>query len=101
MSRINTNVPSIIAQRVLGMQNNRLNTALERLSTGLKVNRLAPDAVLRRMGLRPGDVITGFNEQKATNPADAKALLEELEASGEVQVTIQRQGKNQTIELKQ
>lgn len=39
MSRINTNVPSIIAQRVLGLQNSRLSKALERLSTGLKINR--------------------------------------------------------------
>jgi len=39
MSRINTNVPSLIAQRVLGKNNNQLNTSLERLSTGLKINR--------------------------------------------------------------
>lgn len=39
MSRINTNVPSMIAQRVLGANNNSLNTSLERLSTGLRINR--------------------------------------------------------------
>jgi flagellin len=38
MSRINTNVQSLIAQRVLSNQNNKLNTSLERLSTGLKIN---------------------------------------------------------------
>src|SRR5215212_3426025 len=38
MSRINTNVSSLIAQRVLGKNNNQLNTSLERLSTGLKIN---------------------------------------------------------------
>ena len=30
MSRINTNVSSIIAQRILGTQNSRLNLALQR-----------------------------------------------------------------------
>ena len=38
MSRINTNVPSMIAVRILGMQNERLNLSLQRLSTGLKIN---------------------------------------------------------------
>lgn len=39
MSRINTNVPSLLAQRVLGMQNRGLVGSLERLSTGLRINR--------------------------------------------------------------
>jgi len=38
MSRINTNVPSIIAQRILGVQNSRLTLSMQRLSTGLKIN---------------------------------------------------------------
>ncbi|MEE9211206.1 MAG: flagellin, partial [Phycisphaeraceae bacterium] len=39
MSRINTNINSLIAQRVLGQQNSRLTKSLERLSTGLAINR--------------------------------------------------------------
>ncbi len=39
MSRINTNVQSLLAQRVLGQQNHNLNKSLERLSTGLAINR--------------------------------------------------------------
>ncbi len=39
MTRINTNIPSILGQRVLGQNNSTLSTALERLSTGLKINR--------------------------------------------------------------
>lgn len=39
MSRINTNVSSLISQRILERNNNSLNTSLERLSTGLKINR--------------------------------------------------------------
>ncbi|MDX2115027.1 MAG: flagellin [Planctomycetota bacterium] len=39
MSRINTNVSSQIAQRVLGQNNKSLSLSLERLSTGLRVNR--------------------------------------------------------------
>ena len=43
MSRINTNVQSLLAQRVLGQNNQDLNTSLERLSTGLRINRGADD----------------------------------------------------------
>jgi flagellin len=39
MSRINTNVSSLLAQRVLGNQNRGLVSSLERLSTGLRINR--------------------------------------------------------------
>ncbi len=39
MSRINTNVNSLISQRILGQQNGQLNKSLERLSTGLAINR--------------------------------------------------------------
>ena len=43
MTRINTNVPSMLAQRVLGANNQTLTTSLERLSTGLRINRGADD----------------------------------------------------------
>lgn len=43
MSRINTNVTSLIAQRVLGQNTSNLATSLERLSTGLRINRGADD----------------------------------------------------------
>ncbi len=39
MSRINTNPSSLIAQRNLTQNNKSLNTTLERLSTGLRINR--------------------------------------------------------------
>lgn len=38
MSRINTNVQSILARRVLGANQTSLNSALTRLSTGLRIN---------------------------------------------------------------
>ncbi|MFG0249815.1 MAG: flagellin [Phycisphaeraceae bacterium JB051] len=39
MSRINTNVTSLLSQRILKNNNSSLNTSLERLSTGLAINR--------------------------------------------------------------
>ncbi|CAG0995000.1 Flagellin FlaB1 [Phycisphaerales bacterium] len=67
MGRINTNVQSLIAQRVLGQNNNSLGVALERLSTGLKINRGKDD---------PAGLIASENlrsEQKALNQAIGNA----------------------------
>ncbi len=43
MSRINQNISSMVAQRTLGSQNMSLNKSLQRLSTGLRINRGADD----------------------------------------------------------
>ena len=43
MTQINTNVSSMLAQRVLHQQNQSLNQSLERLSTGLRINRGGDD----------------------------------------------------------
>ena len=43
MTRINTNIPATIAQRHLGRANQDLNTTLQRLSSGLRINRGADD----------------------------------------------------------
>src|SRR5690606_32268266 len=43
MSRIITNVSSLLAQRILGQNNHTLTKSLERLSTGLAINRGADD----------------------------------------------------------
>ena len=43
MARINTNVPSLIAQNNLSRSNTDLSTRLQRLSTGLRINRGADD----------------------------------------------------------
>src|SRR5947209_5384056 len=42
--RINTNVPALIAQRNLRTTRSNLDRSLERLSTGLRINRAGDDA---------------------------------------------------------
>lgn len=67
MSRINTNVQSMVAQRVLGQNNFNLNRSLERLSTGLRINRGKDD---------PAGLIASENlrsEITATNAAISNA----------------------------
>lgn len=55
MSRINTNVNSLIAQRISGQQNGALSKSLERLSTGLRINRGSDDPA----GLIASEVLRG------------------------------------------
>jgi flagellin len=67
MSRINTNVSSLVAQRILGWNHNALTRSLERLSTGLKINRGRDD---------PAGLIASENlrsELRATNMAITNA----------------------------
>ncbi len=67
MTSINTNVPSMIAQRVLGLQNRSLVVSLERLSTGLRINRGKDD---------PAGLIASENlrsEKRAISSAIANA----------------------------
>ena len=43
MSRINTNVTALISTRILNQNNDQLNVSLERLSTGIRINRGSDD----------------------------------------------------------
>jgi flagellin len=63
MSRINTNVQSLIAQRVLGQNSAGLSKTLERLSTGLRINRGKDDPA----GLIASEALRA--ELKTTNTA--------------------------------
>ena len=55
MSRINTNINSLVAQRVVGQQNQALSQSLQRLSTGVRINRGADDPA----GLIASEVLRG------------------------------------------
>src|SRR3954451_13595452 len=67
MSRINTNVPSLIAVRVLNSNNQGLQTSLQRLSTGYRINSGKDDPA----GLIASEALLA--EQQATSTAIANA----------------------------
>lgn len=56
---INTNVAALTAQRHFGINNFNLNTTLERLSSGYKVNRAADDAAGMAIGTKMETQIQG------------------------------------------
>ena len=72
MSRINTNVASLLAQRNLAVSNTSLNESLTRLSTGLQINRGADDPSGLIVSERLRSEIQGVNQaienaERATN----------------------------------
>ncbi len=50
MASINTNLQALQAQNALTVNNRKLNTAMNQLSTGLRVNSAADDAASLAIG---------------------------------------------------
>ncbi len=77
---INTNIASLNAQRNLGVSSTGLNKSLERLSSGLRVNRAADDTA----GLAIADKLNfqarGLN-QAVRNVSDATSLVNTAEGA--------------------
>lgn len=77
--RINTNLASLSAQRNLGTSNQQLNKTLERLSSGLRINRAADDAAGLAVSEKLRTQIKGFNQATA-NAQDAINLIATAES---------------------
>lgn len=63
-SVINTNVPSLTAQRNLGVSQNSLNTSLQRLSSGLRINSAKDDAAGLAISERFTSQIRGMDQAR-------------------------------------
>ena len=89
-SVINTNIASLNAQRNLSTSQNSLNTALQRLSSGLRINSAKDDAAGLAIADRFTSQIRG-GTQAARNANDAISLSQTAEgALGEVTNNLQR-----------
>jgi flagellin len=77
---INTNVMSMRSQRSLNASNSRLNTAMERLSSGMRINSAKDDAAGLAISNRMSSQIRGLN-QAARNANDAISLSQTAEGA--------------------
>jgi len=84
---INTNIPSLTAQRNLGLSNNQLQKSLERLSSGLRVNRSADDAAGLSIANKLNFQARGLN-QAVRNAGDATSLVQTAEGAFNVVTNI-------------
>ena len=84
--RVNTNIPAFNSRRILGNNTKDLTLRLERLSSGLKVNRAADDAAGLSVSEGLRSEISGFlqgirNSEQATNLIQtAEGALNEVNA---------------------
>ena len=77
---INTNVASLNAQRNLGQSQGALNTAMQRLSSGLRVNSAKDDAAGLAISNRMTSQIRGLN-QAVRNANDGISLAQTAEGA--------------------
>lgn len=107
MPRINHNIPAMITGSSLRQTNRNLQKSLERLSTGLRINRAADDAAGLSVSEQLRTQVRGLN-MGARNIQDGIALLNIAEgALNEVEAMLQRmrelsiQAANDTLTTKE
>ncbi|MDB2323961.1 flagellin [Alphaproteobacteria bacterium] len=87
---VNTNVSSLIAQSAANGTSKSLETAMERLSTGKRINSAADDAAGSAIATRMTSQIKGLN-QAIRNAGDAQSLIDTTEgAHDEITNILQR-----------
>jgi flagellin len=88
--RINHNISSMIGQGALQTQQNALSKSLEKLSTGMRINRASDDAAGLSVSESLRSKIRGMGRAKS-NAEDGIALLQIAEgATGEINNILQR-----------
>jgi flagellin len=84
---INTNIASLVAQNNLGVNESALQKSLERLSSGLRVNRAADDAAGLAIANKLNFQARGLN-QAVRNAGDATSLVQTAEGAFNVATNI-------------
>lgn len=88
--RVNTNVPALFAQRNLTITNFRVQKNIERLSSGLRINRAADDAAGLAISEKLRTQVNGLRQAR-TNVQDAISLIQTAEgAISQIQDNLQR-----------
>jgi general secretion pathway protein C len=74
------------------MENGRLS--------GFRVNPGKDRALFARAGLRPGDVVTAVNGMQLTDATQMGQVFQQLKSAQQLEVTINRGGRKQQLQLK-
>ena len=80
MSVINTNTASNIAQNAIRINEQQMSTAMERLSTGSRINSAKDDAAGLAISERMSSQISGLN-MATRNANDAISMLQTIEGA--------------------
>jgi putative serine protease PepD len=69
-------------------------------TVGAEINEVTGGGAAETAGLKPGDVITKFNDVPITSSADLTAQVRSLAAGSSTNVTYVRDGKSATVDVK-
>jgi len=87
---VNTNIASLVAQKNLGASQSKLDTAMERLSSGSRINSASDDAAGLAIASRMESQVRGLN-QAVRNANDGISLAQTAEgAMEEITAMLQR-----------
>ena len=71
----------------------------ENQPAGLLLTGIRPDSVLRKMGLRSGDLITASDEGAVDSPEALTAVVERLSSASTLSLELRRRGKPTSLEI--
>lgn len=80
MPVINSNIGAVIAKNAIARNESQMTTAMERLSTGKRVNSAADDAAGLAIGSKFSNQIAGLN-QAARNANDGISMVQTAEGA--------------------
>jgi general secretion pathway protein C len=67
---------------------------------GLRLSRIKPNSIFRKMGLINGDVLTAVDGEPIVSVENSLSLYERLRSSDDVKIEIKRRGRIRTIEYR-
>ncbi|MFO7965294.1 MAG: type II secretion system protein GspC [Desulfobacterales bacterium] len=67
---------------------------------GFSLTGIRPNSIVRKMGLRNGDIITGVNGKNIETMEDAMGFYQQLSSGDTVSLDMKRRGRERTIEYK-
>ena len=65
---------------------------------GYRLAGIKPDSIFKKMGLRNGDIVVGYDGKKIESMDDAMNLYDNLKSSSGAQLQVKRNGRIETIE---
>ena len=87
MTVINTNVSATLASNAVSRNERAMSTAMERLSTGKRINSAADDAAGQAIASRMSSQVKGL-EQAARNASDGISMVQTIEGAGKEVINI-------------
>ena len=64
---------------------------------GIIINRIKPNSLFARLGLKNGDIVQGVNGRDITSPDDVMEFYENLKSGSQISLQLSRRGKIETI----